>query len=87
MYITTIKNNKTMKRLVLLILGALLIMSVTSCTDYREGDPIIVKKEVSLIPGYCKYTYEGWGRRDYFEDPCEKYNVGDKLTDTTNEQD
>lgn len=87
MYITTIKNNKTMKRLVLLILGALLIMSVTSCTQYREGDPIIVKKEVSLVPGYCKYTYEGWGRRDYFEDPCEKYNVGDKLTDTTNEQD
>ena len=76
-----------MKRLVLLILGALLIMSVTSCTQYREGDPIIVKKEVSLVPGYCKYTYEGWGRRDYFEDPCEKYNVGDKLTDTTNEQD
>ena len=85
MCITTIKNNKTMKRLVLLILGALLIMSVTSCTQYREGDPIIVKKEVSLVPGYCKYTYEGWGRRDYFEDPCEKYNVGDKLTDTTNE--
>jgi len=76
-----------MKRLVLLILAALLIISVTSCTNYREGDPIIVKKEVSLVPGYCKYTYEGWGRKDYFEDPCDKYNVGDKLTDTTNEQD
>lgn len=72
-----------MKRIVLLILTSLLIMSVTSCTDYREGDPIIIKKEVSLVPGYCKYTYEGWGRREYFEDPCDKYSVGDKLINDT----
>lgn len=75
-----------MKRFVLLILGLLMILSITSCGPKPlEGDPIIVKKEVSLVPGYCLYTYEGWSRREYFEDPCDKYNVGDKLTDTTNE--
>lgn len=79
-----IKNNTTMKKFALLILGLLMIVSITSCGPKPlEGDPIIVKKEVSIVPGYCLYTYEGWGRREYFEDPCDKYNVGDKLTDTT----
>lgn len=74
-----------MKRLIYLFIIALTVLMATSCTEYREGDPVIVKKEVSLVPGYCKYTYEGWGSREYFEDPCDKYNVGYKLTDTTND--
>lgn len=25
------------------------------------------------------YTYEGYGRKETFEDKCDKYSVGDKL--------
>lgn len=71
-----------MKKIVFLLIIALTVLMATSCTEYREGDPVIVKKEVSLVPGYCLYTYEGWGRREYFEDDCDKYDVGDVLTNT-----
>lgn len=71
-----------MKKIVFLLIIALTVLMATSCTEYREGDPVIVKKEVSLVPGYCLYTYEGWGRREYFEDDCGKYDVGDVLTNT-----
>jgi hypothetical protein len=46
---------------------------------YHQGEPIILKKEYSLIPGVCMYTYEGYGRIETFEDKCIKYSVGDKL--------
>ena len=74
-----------MKRFLLITITFLMFLTLSSCAEHLEGDPIIVKKEVSLITGYCKYTYEGWGRRVYFEDPCDKYNIGDKLIDTTND--
>jgi len=62
-----------------LIIISLITLSFTSCKEYREGTPIIVKKEYSLYFGKCQYTYEGWGRQDYFEDECDKYSVGDTL--------
>jgi hypothetical protein len=46
---------------------------------YHQGEPVILKKEYSLIPGVCIYTYEGYGRKETFEDKCDKYSVGDKL--------
>jgi len=61
-----------------LIIISLMILSFTSCKEYRQGTPIIVKKEYLLFDK-CKYTYEGWGRQDYFEDECDKYSVGDTL--------
>jgi hypothetical protein len=68
----------------LLIIITLIIFSScsqkTENTEYLKGDPIIVKKEVSMIPGYCIFYYEGWGRREYFEDKCDKYSIGDKIT-------
>lgn len=68
----------------LLIIITLIIFSScsqkTENTEYLKGDPIIVKKEVSMIPGYCIFHYEGWGRREYFEDKCDKYSIGDKIT-------
>jgi len=47
--------------------------------NYHQGEPVILKKEYSLIPGVCMYTYEGYGRKETFEDKCDKYSVGDKL--------
>jgi hypothetical protein len=47
--------------------------------SYRQGEPVILKKEYSLIPGICIFTYEGYGKRETFEDKCDKYSVGDKL--------
>lgn len=47
--------------------------------NYHQGDPVILKKEYSLLPGICMYTYEGYGRKETFEDKCDKYSVGDKL--------
>jgi hypothetical protein len=68
----------------LLIIITLIIFSSCSQknenTEYLKGDPIIVKKEVSMIPGYCIFHYEGWGRREYFEGKCDKYSIGDKIT-------
>ena len=51
---------------------------------YYQGEPVIMKKEYSLIPGVCMYTYEGYGRKETFEDKCDKYSVGDKLGDWSN---
>jgi hypothetical protein len=48
-------------------------------SNYHQGEPIILKKEYSLIPGLCTYTYEGYGRIEIFEDKCNKYSVGGKL--------
>jgi len=47
--------------------------------SYHQGEPVILKKEYSLLPGICMYTYEGYGRKETFEDKCNKYSVGDKL--------
>jgi hypothetical protein len=47
--------------------------------NYHQGEPVIFKKEYSLLPGICMYTYEGYGRKETFEDKCDKYSVGDKL--------
>lgn len=63
-----------MKKLIIISLMILF----TSCKEYREGPPIIVKKEYLLFDK-CKYTYEGWGRQEYFEDECDKYSVGETL--------
>lgn len=63
----------------LIISGFLFTFVMSNKATKLKGDPIIVKKVVSMIPGYCTYTYEGWGRSEYFEDKCDKYNVGDKL--------
>lgn len=72
------KNSK-FKMLLLLIVVSLIATIAMNTGKKLEGEPIIVKKVVSMIPGYCGYTYEGWGRSEYFEDKCDKYNVGDKL--------
>lgn len=72
-----------MKNLLILITLITLFSSCsqkTENTEYLKGEPIILKKEVSIIPGYCIFHYEGWGRREYFEDKCDKYSIGDKIT-------
>lgn len=53
--------------------------TMNSNDSYHQGDPVILKKEYSLIPGICMYTYEGYGRKETFEDKCDKYSVGDQL--------
>lgn len=60
---------------------ALLLPMLQACTGrtYRDGPPIIVKKQQSMLPGKCLYTYEGFGREEMFDDTCDKYNVGDTL--------
>lgn len=71
-----------MKKFIVLLIISISLL-ITSCGNEKlKGEPTIVKKELSLVPGYCLYTYEGWGRREYFEDDCDKYNVGDVLTNT-----
>lgn len=59
------------------------LISCESCNGsnnkYHDGEPLIIKKEYSLIPGICMYTYEGYGKKETFEDKCDKYSVGDKL--------
>ncbi len=62
-----------MKILITLIL---LTSLMTSCSNYREGRPVIVKKEQSLWPGQCRYAWEGYGKREYFDDECGKYDIG-----------
>jgi hypothetical protein len=47
--------------------------------NYYQGEPVILKKEYSLLTGICMYTYKGYGRKETFEDKCDKYSVGDKL--------
>jgi hypothetical protein len=66
-----------------LLLSFSVILLITSCdvektkSDYR-GAPIIVQKQESMT-GTCIYTYEGYGREEWFEDDCDKYSVGDTL--------
>ena len=57
----------------------LICFLVTSCKEYNKGVPVIVKRQQSLIPGKCIYTYEGFGREEMFDDDCGKYQVGDTL--------
>ncbi len=45
---------------------------------YSQGPPVIVDKSQSLN-GKATYTYEGYGRREDFEDDFDKYSVGDTL--------
>lgn len=65
----------------LLLISVILLF--TSCdieknkSEYK-GPPIIVSKQKS-ITGSCIYTYEGYGREEWFEDDCDKYSVGDTL--------
>jgi len=65
-----------------------ILISCESCNGrsdkYHDGEPVILKKEYSLIPGVCMFTYEGYGRKETFEDKCNKYSVGDKLGANTN---
>lgn len=66
----------------------LIVFSCLSCTqtekEYKQGPAVIVKKEYSLIPGVCTYTYEGYGRLETFEDKCSKFEVGDTLKGSNN---
>jgi len=60
---------------------ATLFLILTSCNEdkqYQKGSPIIVQKQKS-VTGSCLYTYEGYGREEWFEDECDKYSVGDTL--------
>jgi hypothetical protein len=43
-----------------------------------NGPPIIIQKYKSLT-GSCVYTYQGYGYEEWFEDDCDKYEVGDTL--------
>ena len=59
------------------------ILLFTSCDiektkSEQKGAPIIVQKQRSMT-GTCIYTYEGYGREEWFEDDCDKYSVGDTL--------
>lgn len=68
-----------MKKIILITLTVFLTLVLNSCNrNYRQGTPVIVKKEFYIF-NKCKFTYEGWGRRDYFEDECDKCSVGDKV--------
>ncbi len=69
-----------MKAPVLIIASGLIISAcgdTTTKSDYR-GAPIILQKQKSLT-GSCIYTYQGYGREEWFEDDCDKYSVGDTL--------
>ena len=69
-----------MKNILTFITFITFLSSCSEKPEYLKGEPIIVKKEISMIPGYCIFHYEGWGRREYFEDKCDKYSIGDKIT-------
>jgi hypothetical protein len=60
--------------LILLTIGLIF----TSCRDYRKGDPRIMTKD-KMLDGSCRYTWEGDGMRETFEDDCDAYKVGDKI--------
>ena len=76
-----LKNTHTIMKTLFLSFSVILL--ITSCdvektkSDYR-GAPIIVQKQESMT-GTCIYTYEGYGREEWFEDDCDKYSVGDTL--------
>lgn len=63
----------------LITIFAVFIMSCQENTNKYAGPPIITKKTVSLNGETCIYTYIGYGREEWFEDPCDKYSVGDTL--------
>jgi hypothetical protein len=63
-----------------LLIYTISVIILSSCqTNYREGDPVVTKKEALLWPGTCRFTYEGNGQKETFEDDCDKYSIGDKL--------
>jgi hypothetical protein len=80
-YKSKLEKLSNMKNFIFITLLSTILFSCNEKVEkvYLEGDPIIVKKEVSMIPGYCIYHYEGWSRREYFEDKCDKYSIGDKI--------
>lgn len=74
--------------IILLVCGYVTMFPKTS-KEYPKGRPVIVGKSQSLN-GKATYTYEGYGRREEFEDNFDKFSVGDTLplnrgsfTDTT----
>jgi hypothetical protein len=71
------KSKKDMKTTLIV---TTLFLILTSCNEqqYQKGAPIIVQKQKSMT-GSCLYTYEGYGREEWFEDDCDKYSVGDTL--------
>jgi hypothetical protein len=59
------------------------LLLIASCDAEKNksdnrGAPVIIQKQKS-ITGSCIYTYEGYGREEWFEDDCDKYEVGDTL--------
>jgi hypothetical protein len=63
-----------------ILIATSLLLILNSCNErqYQKGAPIIVQKQKSMT-GSCLYTYEGYGREEWFEDECDKYSVGDTL--------
>lgn len=50
---------------------------MTSCSNnYREGRPVVVKKTKNIFPNSCRFAWEGYGKREYFDDDCDKYDIG-----------
>jgi hypothetical protein len=72
-------------KLITLFVSAILVLSscdIEKTKSEHKGPPIIVQKQESMI-GTCIYTYEGYGREEWFEDDCDKYSVGDTLKGST----
>jgi len=62
------------------IIALISIVTLSACNpDYRKGEPIITGKEQMLWPSTCQFTWEGNGKRGFFEDKCDNYKVGQKL--------
>jgi hypothetical protein len=51
--------------------AATLFLILTSCNEDKQYQ--------KSVTGSCLYTYEGYGREEWFEDECDKYSVGDTL--------
>ena len=64
---------------VLVTIFAIFASSCQESVSKYTGPPIITKKTVSLDGETCTYTYIGYGQEGWFEDPCDKYSVGDTL--------
>lgn len=55
----------------------LAILTLTSCHDNRW---IVISKKMTSTPRICGYDYDiGLATRIYFQDSCNKYNVGDTI--------
>lgn len=63
----------------LITIFAIFIISCQENANKYMGPPIITKKTISINGETCTYTYIGYGREEWFEDPCDKYSVGDTL--------